>query len=123
MTSPCSHRDLLVWRKSVALASKVYSATGGLPPHERDALQAEMRKSALSVASHIAEGAARSKRADYLRHLDIARSSLTELETQVVITSQLQLIDSAWRLDEEIAELRRLLTALIQRLPEQPSRC
>ena len=123
MTRLSSHKDLIVWRKSVALASKIYSATSDFPPGERHGLQAQMRRSAVSVASNIAEGAGRTGRAEYIRFLNIARGSLTELETQVLITSELKLIDRAHALDEEIAEVGRLLTSLIQRLREQQSRC
>ncbi len=122
MAKLSSHKDLVVWRKSVALASKIYSATSSLPPQERHGLQAQMRRSAISVASNIAEGAGRTGRLEYIRFLNIARGSLTELETQVLITSELRLIDRGLGLDEEVAEVGRLLTALIQRLREQPSR-
>ena len=117
-----SHKDLVVWRKSLALASKIYSATNALPPHERYGLLAQMRRSAVSVASNIAEGAGRTGRAEYIRFLNIARGSLTELETQIFITSELQMIDSDLHLAEDVAEVGRLLTTLIQKLREQQSR-
>ena len=117
-----SHKDLIVWRKSIALASKVYAATKNMPPAERHGLQAQMRRSAISVASNIAEGAGRTGRTEYIRFLNIARGSLTELETQVYITCNLALLDPQTRLEEEVAEVGRLLTALIQRLREQQPR-
>ena len=118
-----SHKDLVVWRKSIDLASKVYSATNRLPDVEKYGLQAQMRRSAVSVASNIAEGAGRTGRAEYIRFLNIARGSLTELETQVYIISDLRLLeDRELRLKEDVAEVGRLLTSLIQKLREQQSR-
>jgi four helix bundle protein len=118
-----THKDLVVWRKSIDLASKVYSATNRLPDAEKHGLQAQMRRSAVSVASNIAEGAGRTGRAEYIRFLNIARGSLTELETQVYIISDLRLLeDRELRLKEDVAEVGRLLTSLIQKLREQQSR-
>ena len=118
-----SHKDLIVWRKSIDLASKVYSATNRLPPVEKYGLQVQMRRSAVSVASNIAEGAGRTGRAEYIRFLNIARGSLTELETQVYIISDLRLLeDRELRLKEDVAEVGRLLTSLIQKLREQQPR-
>lgn len=114
-----SHKDMLVWQRSVALASKIYAATAELARHERSGLSTQMRRSAIAVASNIAEGAGRTGRAEYLRFLNIARGSLCELETQVFITIDLKLIDRGLQLEEEIAAVGRLLTALIRRLREQ----
>jgi four helix bundle protein len=122
MSGISSHKDLVVWKKSLALATKIYAATRSLPAHERHGLQAQMRRSAISVASNIAEGAGRTGRAEYIQFLNIARGSLTELETQVYITSDLNLIDRRLQLEEEIAEVGRLLTSLIQKLREQRPR-
>ena len=122
MTRVSSHKDLIVWQKSLALASKIYAATRNLPPHERHGLQSQMRRSAISVASNIAEGAGRTGRTEYIRFLNIARGSLTELETQLYITSDLEWIDRSLHLEEDVAEVGRLLTSLIQKLREQRSR-
>jgi four helix bundle protein len=114
-----SHKDLIVWQKSISLASKVYSATNSLPDHERYGLSSQMRRSALSIASNIAEGAGRAGRGEYIQFLSIARGSLAELETQICISGNLRLIDEKLRLEEEAAEVGRLLTALIRKLRER----
>jgi four helix bundle protein len=119
MSTLTSHKDLLVWQKSVALASKVYNATSELPDDERYGLTRQIRRSAVSVASNIAEGAARGRRAEFIHFLNIARGSLTELETQVLIAANLQMLNSQLRLEEDILEVGRMLTALIRRLTEQ----
>jgi four helix bundle protein len=114
-----SHKDLIVWRKSVSLASKVYTATAQLPKDERYGLSSQMRRSAVAVASNIAEGAGRSGRGEYIQFLNIARGSLSELETQLLITAELKLIDSAPTLQGDVAEVGRLLTSLIRKLRER----
>jgi four helix bundle protein len=103
----------------VALASRIYLATGRFPEVERLGLSLQMRQSALAAAASIADGAGRAARAEYIRFLDRARGSLAELETQVLIAGNLKLIEEHPRLDEEVAEVRRLLLALIRKLREE----
>lgn len=117
-----THRDLIVWQKAVLLAGKIYRTTQRFPNPDRHVLSVQMRKASISVASNIAEGAARGSRAESLRFLNIARGSLSELETQVHITAQLGLIDTAANLEEELAEVGRLLSALDRRLREYRER-
>ena len=114
-----NHKDLLVWQKSVALASRIYFATARFPEVERLGLSLQMRQSALAAAASIADGAGRAVRAEYIRFLDKARGSLAELETQVHIAANLQLIEEHPRLHVEVAEVRRLLMALIRKLREE----
>lgn len=119
MSAVRNHRDLVVWQRSVALASRIYLATGRFPDVERLGLALQMRQSALAAAASIADGAGRAVRAEYIRFLDRARGSLAELETQVHIASTLQLIEEHPGLHQEVAEVRRLLLALIRRLREE----
>jgi four helix bundle protein len=114
----CSHKDLLVWQKSVTLASKVYRVTRELPDEERYGLTRQIRRAAISVASNVAEGAGRSRRAEFIHFLHIARGSLTELETQVSIAMELKMLRPEHRLEEDIREIGRMLTGLIRRLIE-----
>jgi four helix bundle protein len=113
-----SHKDLLVWQKSVTLASKVYRVTTELPDEERYGLTRQIRRAAISVASNVAEGAARSRKGEFIHFLNIARGSLTELETQVSIAMELKMLRPEHRLEEDIREIGRMLTGLIQRLVE-----
>ena len=57
-----THKDLVVWRKAVALATRIYKLTGSFTGYDRQTLSHQMRRCAVSVASNIAEGAARSSR-------------------------------------------------------------
>lgn len=116
-----SHKDLIVWQKSIALASNVHAATAAISTSEYRDLCQQMRRCAVSIASNIAEGAARCSRNDYLRFLNIARSSLAELETQIYICIKVGLFSPDHETKEDSAEVGRMLTKLIQRLREQRS--
>jgi four helix bundle protein len=118
---PASHKDLIVWQKSIALASKIYAATGTFRGDQHGDLSNQMRRCAVSIPSNIAEGAARASTNEYIRHLNIARGSLSELETQIYIGMDLQFITPDTHLKEDSAEVGRMLTALVQRLREKRS--
>ncbi|MFL6549912.1 MAG: four helix bundle protein [Povalibacter sp.] len=113
-----THKDLIVWQKSVELASKVYAATAGLPSTEHDALQQQLRQSAVEVASSIAEGAACRRRGEFLKFLQVARSSLIEMETRVLIAKHHGLAAQSAPLLDDISELEKLLNALMRRLAD-----
>jgi len=113
-----THKDLIVWRKAVALATRIYKLTGSFASFDRQSLSHQMCRCAVSVASNIAEGAARGSRPEYIRFLDIARGSLSELETQIYICTDLELIRADTQIHEDVAEVGRLLTAMIRRLRE-----
>ena len=100
------------------LASKIYRVTRELPDEERYGLTRQIRRAAISVASNVAEGSARSRRAEFIHFLHIARGSLTELETQVSIAMELKMLRPEHRLEEDIREIGRMLTGLIRRLIE-----
>jgi four helix bundle protein len=84
-----SYRDLLVWKKAKALSVAVYKATENFPDRERFGLTNQMRRSAVSVPSSVAEGHGRGTRRDFANFLCVARGSLQELETQVDIAIDL----------------------------------
>ena len=108
-----SHKDLIVWRKSVSLASKVYAATRLLPSEERFGLNQQLRRAAISIASNIAEGSARRSRAEFIQFLHAARGSLSEIETQMMIAIDQEFIKEGESPLAEMAEVGRLLDGLI----------
>jgi four helix bundle protein len=111
-----SHKDLIVWRKAVALASKVYAATRQLPSEERFGLTAQLRRAVVSVPSNIAEGAGRRTRGELVQYLHVARGSLSEVETQIMIAIDQGFITAADAHLEDIAEVGRMLNGLIRSL-------
>src|SRR6202161_152688 len=84
-------RDLLVWQKSMALAVSIYTLTDRFPKRENFGLSAQMRRSAVSVPSNIAEGHGRLSDPSLALFLGHARGSLYELETQTELAIQLAL--------------------------------
>ena len=80
-----SYRQLRVWQRGVALANECCALADALPPRERFALAAQVRRAAVSIPANIAEGYGRNGRAEYVHHVGIARGSLYELETLIEI--------------------------------------
>jgi four helix bundle protein len=111
-----SHKDLVVWKKSIALASKVYAATRRLPRDERFGLTLQLRRAAISIPSNIAEGSARRTRAEFVQYLHIARGSLSEVETQMLVARDQGFVSASDCVFEDLAEVGRLLNGLISRL-------
>jgi four helix bundle protein len=109
-----SFRDLIAWQKSMKLAETVYQVTAGFPKGEAFGLVSQMRRSAVSIPSNIAEGQARNSRGELLQSLGHARGSLAELETQMLIATRLGYLDKAdvGALADEIGEVGRLLNGL-----------
>lgn len=107
-----SYADLLVWQKAMDLVTAVYRLTDSFPSNDY-MLMRELRKSAISIPSNIAEGHSLSQTLAYLRHLAIARGSLAELETQLEIARRLAYINSEWGgAKPACAEVGRMLTGL-----------
>ncbi len=113
-----SYGDLEVWQRGVALAEEVYRLTRAFPPTERYGLAAQMQRAAVSVPSNIAEGWGRGSRADFLRFLAIARGSLYELTTQVIIAQRVGYVEgeAATALLGQLESLSRMLLAYIRSL-------
>ena len=84
-----SYKDLLVWQKSMAVVEAVYNLTQQLPPSEQWGLVSQMRRSAVSIPSNIAEGYGRQATGEYHHHLSMSRGSLLELETQLLLCERL----------------------------------
>ncbi|GAP65090.1 23S rRNA-associated protein [Mizugakiibacter sediminis] len=83
------HYRLLVWQEAMRLVRQVYLVTDGMPGKERYGLQSQIRRAVTSIPSNIAEGAARGSKAEYMRFLQIARGSLMELDTQLLLGQDL----------------------------------
>jgi four helix bundle protein len=106
------HKDLRVWKESMRLAGDVYRITRSLPEDERFCLTAQMRRAAASIAANIAEGAGRGSDVDFARCVVIARGSLSELETHLLLCEDLGFLAH----DETMHERIRLVCAMLTRL-------
>jgi len=109
-------RDLVVWRRTIELGKAVYKTTQTMPNDERYGLTQQMRRAAVSIPSNIAEGNARRSRQDYIRFLVIARGSLAELETQLIIAEELKMLRKEQTMWDLIGETTRMLQSLINSL-------
>ena len=117
-SKPRHYKDLLVWQKGMALTKLVYKLTAKFPTDERFGLTSQMRRAAVSVPSNIAEGQARHGTKEFLQFLSHAEGSLAELETQVLLSTELQFaqaVDVKPAL-QEIDELQKMLIALKRKL-------
>jgi four helix bundle protein len=89
-----SFRDLQVWQRSIQLSVSIYRLTKGFPHEEIYGMTSQMRRSAVSVASNMAEGSGRMTTGEYRQFLGIARGSNFELQTQLEIARALGFSDS-----------------------------
>ena len=114
-------KDLKVWQKSYKLCVQVYALSRQLPQNERFELSSQLRRSAVSVPSNIAEGYNRKTTNEYLRFLWIASGSLGELETQLMLSKDLELCDegAVAPVIDSTAEVERMLKALIRSLEKK----
>ena len=83
------YTDLIAWQRAMDLVEEVYRVSKTFPKEEVYGLSSQMRRSAISVPSNIAEGHCRNGRREFIHHLSIALGSLGELETQLMIAQRL----------------------------------
>jgi four helix bundle protein len=102
-----SYRDLIVWQKSMDLAVMVYRLLGLLPSSEKFGLCSQVNRAVVSVAANIAEGNARSSSKEYAQFLSIARGSLVEVETYLLLTVRLGFIEEA-SIGESVVLIREI---------------
>jgi len=111
---PSNYKDLVVWQKSLVLVRKVYLLTRDFPADERFGLVSQMRRASVSIPSNIAESQARRTTPDFVRFISNSEGSAAELETQLIISVDLQFCSNE---DAEeclglIDELRRMMNAM-----------
>ena len=132
-----SFRDLEVWQVARKLANEVYRVTESFPQREWYGLGAQMRRSAVSIVSNIAEGFSRHTLPDYIHFLVTARASAAELEAQAIIGSDRGFIQEAeagllgellasvqrmsWRLEESLRRHSKRVTAKPYPVPQAPT--
>ena len=111
-----SHKDLLVWQKSMELVTNVYVATRSFPKDEIFGIVSQMRRAAISIPSNISEGYGRLYEKETVKFLSNALGSATELETQMIISKNLSFlpVEEAAVLIMNIQEIIRMLSALIK---------
>jgi four helix bundle protein len=111
-----AHKNLKVWREAVGLTTMVYHATAKLPEGEKFGLITQMRRAAVSIPANIAEGAARQTKKDSLHFYIIARSSLSELDTQLELCKSLNFlsVEHCIEMFQKMDAVDALLSGLIR---------
>ena len=113
-----TYKDFIVWQKSFRLVLNIYKISKSFPDEEKFCITQQMRKSAISIPSNIAEGFGRNHTKEYIRFLQIACGSLYELETQLEICYKLNYINDndQQELNELCIEIGKMLNSLIRKL-------
>ncbi len=111
-----SYKDLIAWQKGMELVDEIYKITNQLPDKERFGLISQINRSAISDCANVAEGGGRESSKSYIQFLKIARGSLFELETLLLIADKQyeinkEQIEKAFSLQNETS---RILNGLIK---------
>ena len=113
-----NYRDLVVWQRAIDLVPEVYQLVKQLPKEETYALGDQLRRAAVSIPANVAEGQARQHHKEFLQHLSIAKGSLAELHTLLVVAQRLEYISAAQleSLEQKLSEVARPLNGLLASL-------
>lgn len=117
-----NHRELRVWQFAMDFVERVYALTSTFPKEEIYGMTSQMRRTAVSIPSNIAEGAARGTTKELLHFLRIADGSLSELDTQIELAKRLGYLSKTEDLIEMISQLSRSLAALKSSLNRRAAR-
>ena len=108
-----SYRDLIIWQKSINLTKQVYILTQTFPKEEVYGLTSQIRRSAVSIPSNIAEGKGRNSDKEFIRFLQIALGSLYELQTQLELSLKLRYTNNIDNLLKLSIEIEKMINSLI----------
>jgi four helix bundle protein len=111
-----NYKDLEVWKQAIELAKAAYELTAGFPESELYGLTSQMRRSSVSIASNMAEGAARGSDKEFIHFLHIAMGSAAELDTQYILSKELQFTESNAGFEKSLADIRKMTSGLIRHL-------
>ncbi|NDV47074.1 four helix bundle protein [Paludibacter sp. 221] len=113
-----THKDLLVWQKSIDFVVAIYAITESFPKSEVFALTNQIRRCATSIPANIAEGSARKGNKEFIQFLHIALGSGTELDTYLIIAEKLRYINKETfdELNTKLEEITKMLVGLISSL-------
>lgn len=113
-----NYQDLKVWQKAIEVAQKIYELTLPFPSQEKFGLTSQIRRSAVSIASNIAEGAGRNTDKDFVNFISIAAGSAFELETQLIIAMKVNFLtnDDYEDVQDELEQIKKMLFSLKRKL-------
>jgi len=108
-----SHKDLEIWKQSMNLVAKIYLVSKEFPTYEQYGLTSQIRRSAVSIPSNIAEGAGRQNTKEFIQFLYIALGSLAELDTQLELSQKVGYISNYNEFENELKTIRIMISKLI----------
>ena len=116
-----TYKDLIVWQKSVALVTTIYSLTKSFPQDEKFGIVSQINRASVSIPSNIAEGWGRESSKNYLQFLRISRGSLMETETLLEISKNLKFINDTefTSVSNDIEEVSKILQGLIKSVQQK----
>jgi four helix bundle protein len=111
-------KEMKIWHRAIDLSVELYKATEHFPKEERYGLTSQIRRSAVSIPSNIAEGAGRNNPKEFYHFLGISNGSSYELQTQLIIANRLNLVDdkTAEPLLKEIDEIQKMTRAFLNKV-------
>jgi four helix bundle protein len=111
-------RELKIWKNAIEVSVEIYQLVIQFPQIEKYNLSSQMRKSAVSIPSNIAEGAGRTTDKDFVRFFGIAFGSSFELHTQIIISYKLKLISDIdfKTLDNSLDEIEKMIWGFQKKL-------
>jgi four helix bundle protein len=112
VTAPANHRELLAWQEAIKLAVLIYGETARFPREELFGLTAQLRKSAISIPSNIAEGAARNSTKELVQFLGYASGSRAETDSHLEIASRLGFVRGGSDVFRQLERVGQSITAL-----------
>lgn len=112
------YHELKVWKKAYYLCLEIYKATSNFPADEKYGLTSQIRRSAVSVPSNIAEGHERQHVKEYIQFLFVALGSVAELETQLMISKDIGYLSKEFfvKVNSDLSEVGKMLNGLINSL-------
>jgi len=113
-----SYKKLIVWQKAMEMTKHIYGLTSTFPQTEKYGLVSQIRRAAVSIPSNIAEGQGRLTKGEFKQFLGIARGSLYELETQILLAKEMNFLvePQTVQLLKNIQDINRMLNGLIKSL-------
>jgi four helix bundle protein len=120
-----THRDLIVYKKSILFVSEIYRITLQFPEAEKFGLVSQLRRASVSIPVNIAEGSGRKSSKELQHFLNISMGSISEVETLLEISKNLNILDNEKFADMgfKLSELRKMTSALIKSLNKTPQTC
>lgn len=109
-------KELNVWKKGIEMVTAIYELTSKFPSDEKFGLTSQIRRAAISIPSNIAEGSGRKTNKDFSNFLSISLGSQFELETQLIVASQLGFVSNEAIIFQELNELQKMTRGLINKL-------